>query len=63
MSSLPFPGKIGRVRSLLLALHVGVSTKKGFGVPTIYTQQVQELLNNVAELDGQNLPQAVAAIP
>jgi predicted nuclease of restriction endonuclease-like (RecB) superfamily len=28
-----------------------------------YTQQVQELSNRVAELDGQNLPQAVAEIP
>jgi len=28
-----------------------------------YTQQVQELSNHVAELDGQNLPQAVAEIP
>lgn len=28
-----------------------------------YTQQVQELSNSVAELDGQNLPQAVAEIP
>ncbi|MEQ8467273.1 hypothetical protein [Coleofasciculus sp. E1-EBD-02] len=28
-----------------------------------YTQQVQELSNPVAELDGQNLPQAVAEIP
>ncbi len=28
-----------------------------------YTQQIQELSNSVAELDGQNLPQAVAEIP